>query len=88
MVAGARLSDAAMGIRMAKPRTRRADAPGVSATRGQDDGVRLDHDDDVQAARPQTIEPDPEEPVDAGQPGLGRPFALEHQQLMAKGNEF
>ncbi len=50
------------------------------------------HDDDVQAARPQRIEPDPDpdpdEPVDAGQPGLGRPFALEHQQLMAKGNEF
>ena len=46
------------------------------------------HDDDVQAARPQTIEPDPEEPVDPGQPGPGRPFALENQQLMAKGNEF
>ncbi len=34
---------------------------------------------DIQAARPQTIEPDPEEPVDPGQPGPGRPFALEHR---------
>ncbi len=52
------------------------------------DGVRLDDDDDVQAARPQTIEPNPEEPVDPSQPGPGRPFALEHRQLMAEGNEF
>jgi len=52
------------------------------------DGVRLDHDDDVQAARPQMIEPDPEIPVEPVQPRTGCPFALEHQQLMAKRNEF
>ena len=45
-------------------------------------------DDGIQAARPQTIEPHPEERIGAGQPGPGGPFALEHQQLMAKGNEF
>ena len=72
-----------------RPRCRRRDfherkAHSVPAN----DGVRLDDDDDVQAARPQTIEPDPEEPVDPGQPGPGRPLALEHRNLMAKGNEF
>ena len=52
------------------------------------DGLRLDDDDDAQAARPQTIEPDPEEPVDPGPPEPGRPFALEYGKLVAKGNEF
>ena len=40
-----------------------------------------------EAARPQTIESNPEELVDAGQTGLGRPFALDHQQLIAKSGE-
>ncbi len=52
-----------------------------------DDGVRLDHDDAVQAARPQMIEPDPNILVEPVQPRSGRPIALEHQQLMAKSNE-
>ncbi len=51
-------------------------------------GLRFDDDDGVHATGPQAIEPDPEEPVDPGQPGPGRPYALEHRQLMAKGNEF
>jgi hypothetical protein len=52
------------------------------------DGLRFDDDDGIHATGPQAIEPDPEEPVDPAQPGPGRPFALEHQELMAKGNEF
>ncbi len=52
------------------------------------DGLRFDDDDGIHATGPQAIEPHPEEPVDPAQPGQGRPFALEHQQLMAKGNEF
>ncbi len=53
-----------------------------------DDGLRFDDDDDTHATGPQTIEPDPEEPVDPAQPGPGRRFALEHRQRMAEGHEF
>ena len=52
------------------------------------DGVRLDDDDDVEAGGPQTIETDPEQPVDPRQQRPGSPVALEHRNLMAKGNEF
>ncbi len=45
-------------------------------------------DDGIQATGPQAIKPHPDESVDPGQPEPGRPFALEHRQLMAKGNEF
>ncbi len=73
-----------MPFHLASARGRRTSNVGVAAN----DGVRLDHDDDVQAARPQTIEPDPEEPVEAGQSGSGRPLALEYRKLVAKRNEF
>ena len=53
-----------------------------------DDGVRLEDDDSFQATGPQAIEPHPKDPVNPPQPGPGRAFALEHQQLMAKVNEF
>jgi hypothetical protein len=49
-----------------------------------DDGGRLDHDHRVQAARPYSVEPDPEQAVDRDQVGPTRPLATKNVQLITK----
>ncbi len=52
-----------------------------------DHGLRLDHNNGVQAAWPKAIEHDPEGPVQPGQPDWGSLVALENFQLMAQGDD-
>ena len=50
-----------------------------------DDGGRLDQHHRVQTARPQSVEPDPEQAVDRKQSGPTRPLAAKNVQLMTEG---
>ena len=50
-----------------------------------DDRGRLDQHHRVQTARPQSVEPDPEQAVDREQPGPTRPLATKNVQLMTEG---
>ena len=50
-----------------------------------DDGGWLDQHHRVQTARPQSIEPDPEQAVDRKQPEPTRPLAAKNVQLMTEG---
>ena len=50
-----------------------------------DDGGWLDQHHRLQATRPQSIKPDPEQAVDREQPGPTRPLATKNAQLMAEG---
>jgi Recombinase len=52
-----------------------------------DNRCRFYQDDDVEAVRPQPIEPDPEDAIDARQPRPARALAFEHQQLVAQGDD-
>jgi hypothetical protein len=49
-----------------------------------DDGCRLDQNHRVQTARPQTVEPDPEQAVDGEQPRPTRPLAAKNVQLVTE----
>ena len=49
-----------------------------------DDGSRLDQHHRVQTARPQSIEPDPQQAVDRKQPGPTQPLATKNVQLMTE----
>ena len=50
-----------------------------------DDGGWLDQHHCVQAARPQSVKPDPEQPVDRKQPGPTRSLAAMNMQLVTEG---
>jgi hypothetical protein len=50
-----------------------------------DDSVRLDRHHRVQTARPYSVEPNPEQPVDREQPGPTRPLVSKNMQLMTQG---
>ena len=41
----------------------------------------------LQTARPQSVEPDPEQAVDRKQPGSTRPLATKNVQLMTEGED-
>ena len=49
-----------------------------------DDGRRLDQYHRVQTARPQAVEPDPEQAVNRKQSGSTRPLAAKNVQLMTE----
>jgi hypothetical protein len=49
-----------------------------------DDGGRLDQHHRVHTARPQAVEPDPEQAVDRKQPKPTRPLAAQHVKLMTE----
>ncbi len=49
-----------------------------------DDGGRFDQHHRFQTARPQSVEPDPEQAIDRKQPGPTRPLATKNMQLMAQ----
>jgi hypothetical protein len=50
-----------------------------------DDGGGLDQHHRVKAARPDSVEPNPEQPIDCEQAGSTRSLAAKHMQLMTKG---
>jgi hypothetical protein len=52
-----------------------------------DDGFRLHDDEGVQAAGPQTVEPDPKCPVEGSEPRPPVPLPLEDRQLVAEGQD-
>ena len=52
-----------------------------------DDRCRLDQDHGAQAARPEPVEPDPEEAIDREEPRTAAPLSLENHQLMAQGDD-
>ncbi len=52
-----------------------------------DNGFRLHDDEGVQATRPQTIEPDPECPVERCERGSGLPLSPQDRHLMAEGQD-
>jgi len=53
-----------------------------------DNGGRLDQHHRVQTARPQSVEPNPEQTVDRKQPGPTRPLAAKNMQLMTESEVF
>ena len=50
-----------------------------------DDGGRFDQHHRFQTARPQSVEPDPEQAIDRKQPWPTRPLATKNVQLMTEG---
>ncbi len=52
-----------------------------------DDGLRLHDDEGVQATRPQTIEPDPECPIERCEWGSRLSLSPQDRHLMAKGQD-
>ena len=52
-----------------------------------DHGFWFDDNDGVQAARPNSIEQDPEGPLQSGQPHLGSLVASKDVQLMTKSDD-
>ena len=50
-----------------------------------DDRLGLDDDQGLKAARPQTVEPDPEGPVKGNQPRWSPPLTMKNRELVAEG---
>jgi len=67
-----------------RPPGSRAPAPkqAEALTMPLDDGGRLDQHHHLQTTRLQSVEPNPEQPVDREQPGPTRPLATKNAQLM------
>jgi hypothetical protein len=73
-----------------RPSRSRAPAPkqAKTLTMPLDNGGRLDQHHRVQTARPQSVDPDPQQAIDREQSGPTRPLAAKNMQLMTESEVF